>query len=155
MRDRNNRSTRLSVRIPNQLFDIIENVAKIENSTITDVATSFIKRGIITERIQTYIDKFLDEQEHKMMSAIKSERNVGSSNISRTLERDDYKCRKCGSTINVMEIDLPLGLEGKTFAGLGCESKITLCLNCKKKLDSYIPKRYGLERFLEWYYDSE
>jgi hypothetical protein len=143
----------VSIRIPKEIMKLISEWTKNSSkNNLTDTILFFLRRGIITEHTLLMVEKFSKEQEQCMMGAIKNGRKVGTNLMIRALERDDYTCRKCGSKKDVFQIDLPLGLEERTFAGLGAENSITLCKECLHNMTFYVPRRYGMERFIEWYY---
>lgn len=143
-----------AIRIPIEVLNIIDEISKTSGKNKTDVILTSIKKGLINQNVIDLTNKFLNEQEKLMMNTIASNKQVGTNILLRAFERDSYRCRKCNSTDNAMEVQLPIKFDNKTFAGLGCESTITLCLKCKKEFDLYYPKKYELERFIEWFYGS-
>jgi hypothetical protein len=145
-------SVKINLRVPKNIYTLLKNISFENNKTLTSNIIYFLENGIVRVNILDKLQNFLNEQEVLMMQALNDERLTKLSTEVKVFERDKYKCRKCGSKQEIVEIPLPSELIGKTFAGLDCESKITLCKNCFYNLRKYIPKRYELERFLEWYY---
>jgi hypothetical protein len=165
-RNRNKTTTSLThlvaMRIPKDIRDVVSDYAKDNtNGNFTDAMMHFVERGIISKVIYDRLPKFKNEQE-KLMLALLSETGRytrAQSNKGLTFERDNYKCRKCNSIDNlfIYEIasDKEMGLSlfnNDTNSLLGHGNEIILCGNCLKRFQSFIPKRYRLELFLEWFY---
>jgi hypothetical protein len=142
----------IAVRLPEDINKLLEKVCIENKKTFTSNLIDFLEKGMIRNNIMNKVQNFLNEQEILMMKAIGDQRLESLGTEAKVFERDQYKCRKCGSTKDILTITLPSDLIGKTFAGLDAESQITLCPHCLGELNKFIPKRYELERFIEWYY---
>ena len=143
----------IALRVPIEVYNLLIKSTKINNLTLTNIVLKCIENNIVKNNVLDNTLLFLSEQEKLMVDAIRDERLARLGNNVQVFERDHYKCRKCCSTNNIIEVPVSDELLGKTFAGLDSESKITLCINCFKEMQRFIPKRYRLERFLEWYYN--
>lgn len=148
----NSKTRKISVRISQDVFNIIKKISIENDETISKNFTYFLEQGIMRSNIVDKVQDFLNEQEVLMIKAMKDERLQYLGTECKVLERDNYQCRKCGSKHLVLEYPLPPELIGRTWAGMDAESRITLCSHCINNLEKYIPERYKLERFLEWYY---
>lgn len=146
------KSRKVNIRIPKNIYELLKKIGNENNQTLTSNILYFLENGITRNNVLNNIQTFLDEQNSLMLEAMMDERLSNLGTESKTLERDQYRCRKCKSSTDIMEITLPPEFIGKTFAGDNIENKITLCKNCYMKLIKYIPKKYELERFIEWYY---
>lgn len=147
------KTVKVNLRIPKNIYKNLKDIGFENEKSLTTNMIYFLELGIIKNNILNKEQDFLNEQEILMMDAMRNKEVLEHLNTEvRVFERDKYKCRKCNSKQEIVEIPLPQELMGKTWAGNDCESKITLCKHCFMDLRKYIPKRYELERFLEWYY---
>lgn len=153
-------SQQISIRIPNEIMKNVYGYARNCNkNNITQTILFFIRNGAINLDMIEKTKEFLDEQEIIMGNLFKSELENKTENIdlinpyTRTLERDNYQCRKCGSAKNITNpTKLPLDFNNKTAAGFGIESYITLCDKCKKEFQNYVLTKLSLEQFIEWFF---
>lgn len=147
---RNSKTTQKAIRFPNEIYEKIEKICFENDLSFTDNLLHIVENGMVRGNIMDKIQDFLNEQEIYMMKAVNE--GVKLDTEVKVFERDHYQCRKCGSKDNIVAIQLPPELIGKNFAELDAKAQITLCKHCFMDMRKYIPKRYQLERFLEWYY---
>jgi len=150
-----NPKTRLvGLRIPNQMMRIVFDYAKTcHRMSITKTILFFMNRGILSENLDHHLNSLLSEQKsliRKIYKQVGRYSKIKKEEKNLVFERDDYKCRKCGSLNNLIVCEISSDINELE----GNESKITLCKNCKEKVEKFIPRRYKLEAFLEWYFES-
>jgi len=170
--NRNTSNTRLMcIRIPLKYLQLIEKCANRDNISISKTINRLIRKGFSMIDIENKIDALREEQnlysiskkigakshnlyveqEQKLKNLNKTcQDQINQTNYIKTFIRDNFQCRKCGSKSNIIDIKIPDYTLYNNEPELN--ARITLCKKCYDELRIYIPKKYELERFLDWFY---
>lgn len=147
----------IALRVPEKLYNLLKKQSELLfYNNFTETVIHYLKLGILNEITSNRLSFLIDEQRRRMRKLIYDKRRLVAHLLRNkkidelVLERDERKCRKCGSDKNVTVYEITSEITERE----GCEGKITLCEKCIKGLEENIPERYKLKAFLDWFFED-
>jgi len=157
----------IALRVPEKLYNLLKKQSELLfYNNFTETVIHYLKLGILNEITSNRLSLneitsnrlsfLIDEQRRRMRKLIYDKRRLVAHLLRNkkidelVLERDERKCRKCGSDKNITVYEITSEITERE----GCEGKITLCEKCIKGLEENIPERYKLKAFLDWFFED-
>jgi len=143
MKKENENKNVISIRFPEPMLNMIKAYASLSGINHSDAVRQFVRIGAQNKVSIEFQERFMKDQENRWLNLNRMKLIEEGKNL--IMERDNHKCRKCGSKNNltIYHIDKnPINKDPRL--------QITLCKNCNEQAEKYSPQRRVFEDFVEW-----